>query len=176
MKKVSALFLLSLFLFNLFGYYFIFSYEKHLLQHEMKSLIRSRQFEGPCVTIEVVNPGKNQDYQRINREEFIFRGNLYDIVSEQQVGNLLILRCINDRQEEKLIAGYHQYLEFMSVNDNPAKVKHLTALLHHVLTIALPVSPDAYLPAPSSEISYFEFPCSFPSVLPSPSPPPPWIG
>jgi len=137
MKRVFAVFIIVVFLFNMMGYYFVFSYNQHLVRNEMKNLIEAGYFEGLSVVLKILNPSSDCDFRRVDKGEFEYKGMLYDIVSEKKEGNFTIFRCINDKNEEKLLAGFYGSFELSSGQNNPVKAKHALALLYHVIKLAL---------------------------------------
>ena len=134
MKRVFAVLITLLFLFNLMGYYFVFSYNQYLVRSEMKSFIKAGYFEESYIVLKI----GNSDFIRIDKGEFRYKGKLYDIVSETKSGNFTTFRCINDKNEEKLLAGFHHYFELASSQNNPVKARHAQAMLYHVIKLALP--------------------------------------
>lgn len=173
MKKLAAIFLLSLFLFNTLGYYFVFSFNRFFIRSEMRSLLRSGYFKDNYVTLEILNLPHNPDFKRIDKNEFRYKGNLYDIISEKKNGNVTVFKCVNDLQEENLLACFGRYMDLSSGMNNSAKAKHARAMIYHVIKLAL---------VQGHEIQSPEFPCEillcnhfYPlhSVLHLPSSPPP---
>ena len=138
MKRVFAALITLLFLFNLMGYYFVFNYNQYLVRSEMKSFIKAGYFEDSYIVLKITNPSLNPDFKRVDKGEFRYKDKLYDIISETKTGNFTTFRCINDKNEERLLAGFHHYFELASSQSNPVKAKHAQALLYHVIKLALP--------------------------------------
>ena len=137
MKRVFAALILVVFLFNIMGYYFVFSYNHFMVRSEMKNLIKAGYFKDSFIVLKVDNPLLNKDFRRVGPGEFIFRDQLYDIIKEEKEGNSIIFLCINDKNEEDLLSGFHRYFEVSFIKDNPVKAKHAQALLYHVIKLAL---------------------------------------
>jgi hypothetical protein len=173
MKRVFAVLVTILFLFNIMGYYFVFSYNQYLVRNEMKRLIRAGCFEDSFIVLKIVNPSSNSDFKRIDKGEFLYKNKLYDIVSEIKTGNLIIFRCINDKNEEKLLTGFHHYFEFACMQNNPVKARHARAMLYHVITLALPENHLSPLPVIPTDISYISPIYFLSSVFCPPISPPP---
>jgi hypothetical protein len=173
MKRVFAALITLLFLFNIMGYYFVFSYRQDMLRGEMKTLIKAGYFNESLVILRIVNPSINRDFKRVGKGEFRFREKLYDIVSEVRTGNVTTFRCINDNAEEKLLAGFHRFSEFALCQNNPVKAKHAMTLLNQIITIALPVHSLSSLPFVPTKISYNNPVHSLFSIFHPPSSPPP---
>jgi hypothetical protein len=173
MKKVLAALILIVFMFNIMGYYFVFSYNQYLVRREMKSQIRAGYFEESLFVLNIINPSLNPDFKRIDKGEFRYKGKLYDIISEKNSGNMTTFHCINDKNEEKLLAGFHHYFELASTQNNPAKARHAQALLYHVIKLALTESLLIKPPQKTIELSFIIplYPLS--SIFHSPASPPP---
>jgi hypothetical protein len=175
MKRVFAVLITLLFLFNTMGYYFIFSYNQYLVRSEMKRFIRSGYFEDSYIVLKIVNPSLNPDFKRVNKGEFRYKDKLYDIVSETKTDNFTTFRCINDKNEEKLLSGFHHYFELASSQNNPVKARHARAMLYHVIKLALPENPLNICPVVPSEISFINPINLLSSVFNPPVSPPPKV-
>jgi hypothetical protein len=173
MKRVFASLIIVIFLFNMMGYYFVFSYNQHFVRNEMKGLIKSGYFEGLSIALKISNPASNNDFRRVSKGEFEYKGMLYDIVSEKKEGNFTIFRCINDKNEEKLLAGFHQYFELSYSQNNPVKAKHALALLYHVIKLALLDNHWNQSPVVPIEISFLNPILPLSSIFYPPDFPPP---
>ena len=173
MKKLFAIFLVALFLFNTVGYYFVFSYNQYTIRKEIHCLIRTRYFEGSCIMLQISTPLLNSDFKWLETGEFRYKGVLYDVISEKSVGQITTFHCINDKQEEKLIAGLSHSQEFAFGQNNPARTKHATAMLYHVIKLALVENRWNYSPQVPMEISFFNPINLLSSVLRPPISPPP---
>ena len=157
MKRLIAILFIVIILFNAFGHYFVFWYNRYALRSEMRVLTRGGYFDKSGTTLRITDPALDPTFKRIGHDEFVYRGVLYDIISESRSGHTITFKCINDTKEEKLINNFHHYLDQMAAQNNPSKTKHARALLHHVITLALVESP---LPEPNtylSEFRYFSF-------------------
>jgi hypothetical protein len=173
MKRVFAALITLLFLFNMMGYYIVFSYNQYLVRSEMKRFIKAGYFEDSYVVLKIESPAFNPDFKRVDKGEFRYKDKLYDIISETKTGNFTIFRCINDKNEEKLLAGFHHYFELASCQSNPVKARHAHALLYHVIKFALPETLFAEPPWKSVQISFNNKIYSLSSIFHPPSSPPP---
>ena len=169
MKRVFAALITLLFLFNMMGYYFVFSYNQYLVRSEMKSFIKAGYFEDSYVVLKLANT----DFIRVDKGEFRYKDKLYDIVSEQKTGNFTTFRCINDKNEERLLAGFHHYVELASGQNNPVKARHAQAMLYHVIKLALPENRWIHTPVVPTEISFINPIHPLSSIVHPPDSPPP---
>jgi hypothetical protein len=163
-----------LFLFNTMGYYFVFSYSRHLFRSEMRQCIKAGYFERSCVVLKIKDPSRCRDFERIGKDEFRYRNSLYDIVSEYRSGDTTVFICINDKKEEQLLAGFHQFIENATFQNDPVKASHAIAMNLHLIRIALitatynPLPPQNPVTLSFNNKTYF-----LSSILyPPPSPPP----
>lgn len=105
----------------------------------MAGLIRSHKddngFSSTCshITIDL----NDKQFKWVDRNEFIFRGALYDVISFRIHAGKISFVCINDRQEEKLLAGFHKISELVSGITTHSKDKLRTAIVHHFIKAAL---------------------------------------
>ena len=173
MKKLFAIILVVLFLFNTVGYYFVFSYNQFTIRHEIHCLIRSRYFEGSCITLQITTPLSNPDFKWLNQSEFRYKGVLYDVCSQKTVGIVTTFHCINDKQEERLIAVFHHSQEFAFSQNNPSRAKHASAMLYHVIKLALVENYWTQPPQYPTEIAFFNSIHPLSSILHPPVYPPP---
>jgi hypothetical protein len=129
MKRLFAILLVALFLFNTLGYYFVFSYNRYLVRREMKIQVKAGLFKESTIILKILNPAFNADFRRVDKGEFIYKGKMYDIVTEKTSGNFTTFSCIHDKNEEKLLAGFHGYFEQAIAQKNPEKAKHSQAMV-----------------------------------------------
>jgi hypothetical protein len=137
MRRIAAILMTLLFLFNTMGYYFVFSYSRCLFRNEMKQCIRAGDFEKSSIILKIKDPSRCADFERLGKDEFRYMNDLYDIVSEFRSGDTTIFICINDNKEEQLLAGFHNFIESTTFQNNPAKARHAIAMNYHLVRIAL---------------------------------------
>ena len=126
LRKTLAYLLLFLFLFNSLGYYFIFELYKYHVKKEIQA-----QATMDCLVLtilKIADASHDPAFQRVEKKEIRYRGYLYDVIKEVQVGRMTIFYCIHDKKEEILLATMN------SVN----KSKFLLSLWQHMITIAIP--------------------------------------
>lgn len=93
------------------------------------------------ILVKIDHPDSNPNFQKTDQNEFSYYGRLYDIVSESVNGNTTWYYCINDIQEEKLIAGFEKIQNLNPGIGSSGKAKQSHALLYHLITIALIKEP-----------------------------------
>lgn len=174
MKKAAAILLVAIFLFNIAGNYVIFSYSQYMVKREMKALIKTGRFHhGKITTFLFAFPITDIHFVRLDKHEFRYKGSMYDIISEKVQDGVVTIRCINDNQEERLLADYSRSYEFLNGHKNATGAKHAAAMQHLVITIALLEESHSKSIQPSFEITYLNFNDSIHSIPSSPPSPPP---
>ncbi|HTX88144.1 MAG TPA: hypothetical protein VMC08_04080 [Bacteroidales bacterium] len=132
-RKILAGFLVFLLLFNLSGYYFIFSYNRMLVRSQMRATIRSGESQDQEETLVI----PVSEVRWIDQKEFSYRGKLYDVVSCSFSGNTVTIKCINDRKEESLYSRYQTYFTSSPTDQIPGKPNNTKAMLYHLIRHAL---------------------------------------
>lgn len=97
--------LLTVFLFNLFGYFPLFKFAQHKIQKEIKTrLKRSVPEEELFVIVIAKNKVAELDWKREGKE-LKYKGTMYDIVRMESKGAYNHYYCINDKQENALFTN-----------------------------------------------------------------------
>jgi hypothetical protein len=140
MRKLLSLILCMVFLFNISGYYFVFKILQNNIRKEMKTLIKSTISEDETETIiisdsEMLSPSSS--FKFLKKNEFTYKGKLYDIVHRKKENGINTFYCINDKQEEKLFSGLHEFIKFNMDNNIPVKNK-LNSLIKNIVKEAIP--------------------------------------
>lgn|GEM_PF-3058838 len=143
MKTFVTTILLSVILFNAAGYEIVFAcllincgeeaYEKEIGQYQETTL--------------VINSTNCELLKRKNGKEIIYEGILYDIKSEETVGEDLIIHCIRDKEEQELLDHFET---FHSEKDKRNNNKPIEGLIYknqltlfftnNIFNIELPLS------------------------------------
>jgi hypothetical protein len=143
-RRGFAYFFLVIFLYNSMGNYLVFELNKFRVKQEVQAMIRNRKLISQCQVFKVFQPENNPDLQRIERREIRFKGRLYDIIRETKEANVTTFYCIQDKMEELLIAGFKE----------AQNRKTTLALLHHLITQALPVELKSIAERPFTEVLF----------------------
>ncbi|MDP4281531.1 MAG: hypothetical protein Q8867_05205 [Bacteroidota bacterium] len=174
-RKSLSLLCIAVFLYNLCGYYFIFLSEQNNLRDEMECEIHSGKIRSHAEIIVISDPGKNPDFRWIDKNEFIFKNHLYDIVSIKVSGQDLIITCINDNKEEKLISDYSHNTNLLSENSTPARSHHSQVLSQLIITSALLSETSGSYSLQSSDFKFNEYISQFSYYNVTPLTPPPRV-
>jgi hypothetical protein len=161
LKKALAYLLLFLFLFNSLGYYFIFEIYKYRVKKEMQD----QTYKGSTVLtiLKIADAKDDPGFQRVEKKEIKYKGSLYDVIKEVQVGRTTIFYCIHDKKEEILLATMN------SVN----KSKFLLSLWQHLITIAIPPFDNSLTVTVPVNVLFPQISVPLPSVLIGTWSPPP---
>jgi hypothetical protein len=173
LKKITAFVLLIALMVNVMGYFVIFQCNRFLIRHEMAALISSGAFRGKTHLIKILKDAPCGDLVFKDKNEFSYRGSLYDIVSATSSSDTIIYTCIRDDNEQNLTDKFALFLRQHSGFQETSKAKPILALIQHLIFQALVQKPA--LPKPFTEKDFL-FPvmiCRFTTVyLPEPYPPP----
>jgi hypothetical protein len=137
LKKLLALCLIAVLLFNLSGYFFIFKYNQHLIRSQVREWIRSGNTSAKQEVLVLEYPLMSGDFKWIDSKEFSYKGKLYDVISCTVSGKSIIFHCINDRDEESLYSRYDTWFASRTAGDLTGKTNNTKAMLYHLIKHAL---------------------------------------
>lgn len=108
MKKLTAIFLLSTFMLNLFGYRAWYYFELKSAEHDMEVMLDKKDYlETDLVTIRIPLTLPYQtdtdDFERISGE-FSYEGSIYKYVERKMENGYFVLRCLPDVNKMQLEA------------------------------------------------------------------------
>jgi hypothetical protein len=126
-----------------------------------------------CEEITILNPTTDREFKMLDKGEIQYRGKLYDVISIRVKGTALVIRCINDTNEEQLLAQYHNYSNWFTGLNLPERSKNSQAMLYHIIKNALLNSQSVEPPVTSSNILFFEPVSDLNSISILPDFPPP---
>ena len=121
MKKIFSLFFLFLFLYNIIGYYFLFGILLKANKNEVGRSIANDK-DQKCMETIVIKKGADKlskDFEFIDKKEFRYKGNLYDIVKKDTKGDSIYFYCINDKKEKHLLANRNNHIKNHSEMEGP---------------------------------------------------------
>lgn len=103
MRKALIYSILALFLYNSMGYYLLFEMNRRSARKVMQSAMEIHSARP--VMLKIADPLNDKEFRRIDHKEFMYKGELYDIVREIKTGNTTVFICLHDARETKLYAG-----------------------------------------------------------------------
>lgn len=87
------------------GYYVIYEVNRYLIRKEMQAATSG----SPAITvIEVPVSGANDQVKWINKREFMYQGNMYDVIYTSVRNTKTVYYCIHDKKEEKLVKSFQR--------------------------------------------------------------------
>jgi hypothetical protein len=110
-------------LINSFGFIGGFFISQCNIKYEIRKMIKSGNQVGPG---EKLKFSKDEFYsekskiKHIGEDEFIYSGRYYDIIHYEILNDSITLWCLNDKDEEKLIANFQENIKNHLNTDSPA--------------------------------------------------------
>jgi hypothetical protein len=172
MKKSFTILILSLFIYNTFGflavYPFLSIYYKNLGMKETEKHLDHEMIELLILNKEDLEKNK-VDFRWIHRREFKYQGEMFDLVKKEEKNNQLFLYCIHDKNEKRLEDEFAK-----RVNDNSKNSKRQQGANHLNILLSEPAQTDIVSFARVCEFRFMNFcPDDYSSIqLDIPSPPP----
>ena len=109
MKKLSSILLLIIVVFNSLGFIVCFSIQQKQIKKEMKSIAK-RSIDPAKLILIKSGPANISDagfgLKFIDKDEFVYRGKMYDVVRKIKRGDTTLYYCLNDVKEDQLIAEF----------------------------------------------------------------------
>jgi len=106
------------------GYYIVFTIMKMDLHEEMRSEIKNINNKEIQKLIFQVSEFKAK-VKLTEDDEFIFNGEMFDIIRSEKNGDNIIVYCINDKKEEQLISFVKENYSSCNDRQNPLKERTL---------------------------------------------------
>ncbi len=110
MKKAASLFLLSIFLFNAVGYYFVYKAAQYQIKYEMQSEIKQGADNNEFETLTISKNNLHYVEWLETGKEMRYNNKLYDIVKCTETSSAVTFYCINDTKEESLFANLEEHI------------------------------------------------------------------
>lgn len=106
-RKPVVILLLFSFLLQAGGLWLLLYAKQVALKREMKARLRSHpgEFEQTILEFELVNgePKASSFEWKDDRKEFRYKGSMYDVIETEVTGDVLRIRCIDDKKESALL-------------------------------------------------------------------------
>ncbi|MBP6870478.1 MAG: hypothetical protein KBC43_00595 [Bacteroidales bacterium] len=173
MKNILAILLISVILLPISGTYLFFHFKEIQIKKEVNEFIQNKIEEKDIITLRFSDKEIKTRLVWKHSREFIFEGNMYDIVDQGVDGNITWYRCYRDHKETRLFNEKEKRIA-RAIGNDPAQKKQ-SERIKQILKTAFQnksINWNILLPPPSIILfSIFHFPFSiFP---PSPPVPPP---
>ncbi|OFY83859.1 MAG: hypothetical protein A3F72_07620 [Bacteroidetes bacterium RIFCSPLOWO2_12_FULL_35_15] len=176
MKKIAALFLLSIFLFNTVGFYFVFRAEQYLVKSEVQNKIKSG-FDPSELEAVTINKDKLADVQWLKHgKEMFYNNQMYDIVKSTETSSTITFYCINDTKEKALLSKLENHINTHVVSSNPTKNDSSKKIIDTVIKLYFSNQMSFSVFQSESTIHYFISNLIYtPALLEITSPPPEFV-
>jgi hypothetical protein len=149
MRKIISILLLTSILFNITGYYFTFLIIRQGYKRDFINYLKFEKDSKAVMTLRITDEeicSVNSEFKWMEDNEFKYQGKMYDVISSEKQGNMNIFRCLNDKNEEKLIAKYEVIMKNHTQSGLPYKQKSNQLLRQIVKEAALDaVRNDVFL-------------------------------
>lgn len=120
LKKISLILLIFVLAYSQVGYYFVSRHYQALHKEVIKEKILSQLKEEELKIISV-SDNHQQIYWEEEGKEFLFKGEMYDVVKTKTVDGEVMLYCINDKKERELVDNYNLITKHNSSSDKKGK-------------------------------------------------------
>ncbi len=140
MRRLLSIFLISALLFNIFGYYFTIQIIQKGYKKQFRKHIRynaNDENTEMLVISDAIIQQRNSPFKWMEEDEFRYYGKMYDIVKSEKQGDTNIFYCVNDKNEEKLLARFENYLKHHADPNLPFQQKSHRILVH-IIKEAIP--------------------------------------
>ncbi len=120
LKKLPLILLIFVLAYSQVGYYFVSRHYQALQKEVIKEKILSQLKEEELKIISA-SDNHQQIYWEEEGKEFLFKGEMYDVVKTKIVNGKVMLYCINDKKERELVDNYNLITKHNSSSDKKGK-------------------------------------------------------
>lgn len=174
MKKILAIFIVVLLLFNSMGYYIVFKATQYAIKKEIKNIIKQGVPDKDFSLIKVAAADfqKRAALEWLDKKEFRYQGQMFDVVRYNTCNDTTYYYCINDKQEEKLFSNLDKLIEHHSKKTDATRSKargiYKNIIRHYVVNSKTSNSPvSRYLLFSTAQV---KIPAWFSKEIPTPPP------
>lgn len=150
-------------LFNSTGLYVVCQINKLMMHHEVMQILRHGYRKSEFSTI-FIRSESEPGFQRLSNDEFLYKGNRYDIVYEFRFAKMLVFKCVNDKFEDFILH---------LIQKTGKQQSHKNQLLRHLIVRALTTDHRLFFISPCQEYHYPVQDIVVHGIEPVPSPHPP---
>ena len=126
MKKFVSILVLALMLYNIMGYYLAYLAMVQDTKHEMKEAVKENDEDEGLVVIKLpYKDGKirEKDFELVDEDEFMYRGQMFDIARTEIKDNVIYFYCLNDKKEDTLNSALVNHIQNNTTGNNAAEKK-----------------------------------------------------
>jgi hypothetical protein len=110
LKKVTSIFLLSLLLFNVVGYFALFAYEQEQARHIQLQNMPETAFKLVKILASTYVHVENTDFDYPD-EQFTVEGRTYNLAKKRILNDSLEIYLLNNVKQDELTAAFNDYIE-----------------------------------------------------------------
>ena len=112
MKQLFSILSSIIFLFGAAGYYFAFTIADNRARNEMTQMVQSGYCKQNVVqfSFSKIKLGKEVRFTKTDQKEFIYCGQLYDVIKMQDDGDKVSFTCMADKKETSLFTEFGKQL------------------------------------------------------------------
>jgi len=119
LKKLSLIIIIAVLAYSQVGYYFVLRHSQSLQKDVIKEKIVNQLKEEE---LQVISLSDNKEiFWEEDGKEFLFKGEMYDVVKTKSVNGKVMLYCINDKKEMSLIDNYNLITKHNTSSDKKEK-------------------------------------------------------
>lgn len=173
MKKVAVLFLLSIFLFNTAGYYFVFKAAQYQVRSDIQNEIKSG-FDSDELETLIINKNNLAAIEWLESgKEMRYHDQLYDIVKSTETSSTITFYCINDIKEKSLFSKLEDHINTHVLSTVPVKNNSSKKLFDTVVKVYFSTDRSFSFVQAASDIHFFTPNFNYTSALIKTNSPPP---
>ncbi len=105
MKKILSILLVSVFFYNIIGFYLNYSMEQFRIKEEVKEKIISSLPESELTILKISSSDKGKISWLDEGKEFRYKGEMFDLVKTKQGTDTTCYYCFCDSRENKLLSS-----------------------------------------------------------------------
>lgn len=141
MRALTGIFLITLFLYQIIGIQFVYSYKQNAIRKEIKKRIKEGVDANDLHYIQYSDQNK-KDFVWIKKKEFKYQGKLYDVVFKKvNSDGIVTFECIDDTQEALLFKSLD---DLVNGNLNTKGLTKLLKLGFEITSINYPISINQF--------------------------------
>lgn len=137
------------------GYYTAFLIKRSQLRKEMKSFIKSEAGTESLQKLVIPIDQYATSVNFIEENEFIYNGELFDVVRKETSNNNIIIFCINDTKEQVLLNMAREH--FSRNHDQNNSTDKSSSITKNIITEALPENPSFMISSVSKIMTGFDY-------------------
>lgn len=170
MKRLISILLVSMLLYNAFGYLFTYIHLKKTFKKEAFEKIDNFLNHDELVILGFSNSELNEKVSFVHSREFIFNGEMYDIFSREDRNDSVFFECVCDKNENLLEKSFSIY--FNNESKQNAKHPYIFNILKNIITVAVVSGSDINFFNTQYKFIYFYSDKAYLIFLDKESPPP----